>query len=132
MISITYGFLEFEKIWTSREREERYIDRMAASEENVKKREKGLKITIIVLSLLVAASLLALAVRYIYLAQEERTQTTVTVPDNLVGEEGGAQGPETTGEGGSGPRLQVIRRRCRPAGWNCMTRIPGTTSGLKR
>ena len=106
MINITYGFLEFEKIWTSREREERYIDRMAASEENVKKREKGLKITIIVLSLLVAASLLALAAalaaRYIYLALMEPTQATVTVPDNLVGEEGGAQGPETTGEGGSG------------------------------
>ena len=61
---------------------------------------KRLRIAIIILAVLLVLSAVGLAARYIYLAFFAPTQATVTVPDNLIGEEN----PEPEGNTDNGSR----------------------------
>ncbi len=61
------------------------------------KRSSRLKLAIIILAVLLLLSAGGLAVRYIYLNFFAPTQATVTVPDNLIGEEPEPSPSETSG-----------------------------------
>ena len=58
-----------------------------AAEPGIDKRSSRLKLAIIILAVLLVISAGGLAARYIYLNFFAPTQATVTVPDNLIGEE---------------------------------------------
>ncbi len=64
-------------------------------------KSKRLKIVIIILAVLLVLSAGGLAARYIYLAYFTPTQSTATVPDNLIGEENSQPEKNTTSDNGS-------------------------------
>lgn len=72
------------------------------NQEQKTPKSKRLKMVIILLAVLLGLSVCGLAGRYIYLHFFAPARATVTVPDNLIGEES-SSAPEGTGTESSSP-----------------------------